>query len=143
MSETFPVLDTKIDYEKEFLDKYSKDFDFPSARWLNAFFHPSLRDHVITINEVNFPQVEAEQITSLFHHRQSDHFEEKMRNKYESSVSNFVAKRGKRQFKNIISASSDDESLSGENESSESDSDSFSDFELNKLRDFFKNLFII
>ena len=132
MSETFPVLNTKIDYEKEFLDKYSKDFDFPSARWLNAFFHPSLRDHVITINEVNFPQVEAEQITSLFHHRQSDDFEEMMRNKYESSVSNFIVKRGKRQFKNIsFSTSSEDESCSNENDSSESDSGSFSDFEFN------------
>ena len=82
MAETFPVLNTKIDYEKEFLKQYSKDFEAPSTKCLKAFFLPTLRDHVITINEISFPKFKAEQVTTLFHDRQSNGFEDKIRNKY-------------------------------------------------------------
>ena len=120
MAEAFPVLNTKTDYEKEFLKQYSKDFEAPSTKCLKAFFHPTLRDHVITINEVNFPKVKAEQVTTLFHNRQSDGFENKIRNKYIDSVSHLIVKRRKKLNQNVTFRNrSEDESFPSEPDSSE------------------------
>ena len=102
MSETFPVLNTNIDYEKEFLDKYSRRFEFPSARCLNAFFHPTLRDCVITINEIKFPKVKADQVICLFHDLQSENFENKMKNKYVDSVSHLIVIRRNKLGTNLL-----------------------------------------
>ena len=127
MSEAFPVLNTKIDYEKQFLSDYSKDIEFPSARCLNAFFHPSLKDHVITINEIKFPKIKSGQAVAMFHNRQSADFENKMRSKYEESVSHLIVKRRKKLGNNLAYRNkSEEESFPDEPDSSqweESDSD--------------------
>ena len=129
MSEAFPVLNTKIDYEKQYLSDYSKNIEFPSTRCLNAFFHPSLRDHVITINEVNFPKIKADQISAMFHNRQSADFENKMRSKYEQSVSHLIVKRRKKLGNNLAYRDkSEEESFPDEPSSSEWE-ESDSDFE--------------
>lgn len=60
---------------------------------MNAFNHPTLRDHIITINEVNFPEVEPNKVKALFHNRINDQFEYKIDQVYMEAANRFEARR--------------------------------------------------
>ena len=54
------------------------NFPRPTFSWIDAFFHPVLRDHVITINKIEIPKIKTHQVTALFHKRQASRFERKI-----------------------------------------------------------------
>ena len=81
MSHTYPVSNSNSSIKKEFLNEHSKNFEIPTARWIKAFFHPTLRDHVITINEINFPRVKSDEVIAMFHNYQAKDFKKIIKNK--------------------------------------------------------------
>jgi len=93
MEETNLLFNNKATYAKEFEAKYAKSIDLPTTKCLNAFFHPTLRDHIITVNEICFPLVESTNVKGLFHNKISDEFEDKISQHYMDAAGKFQARR--------------------------------------------------
>jgi hypothetical protein len=93
MEETKLIFNTSKDYAKEFKDTYAKSINLPTTKCLNSFFHPVLRDHIITVNEVSFPIVSTEKVKGLMHNRISSNFEYKMEHYYMDAAGKFQARR--------------------------------------------------
>lgn len=93
MSESNPVFNRRTDYSKQFKEKYAKTADLPMTKCLKVFFHPTIRDHIITVNEVNFPTVDSDKVHALFHNKIRDPFEEKIRDVYMTAAGRFEARR--------------------------------------------------
>lgn len=93
MAEQTPVFDSNLDYSKVFENEYAKKVNLPTTKCLNAFNHPTLRDHIITICEINFPFVDNTKVKALFHDRIKDQFEYKIDSHYMDAAGRFEARR--------------------------------------------------
>jgi hypothetical protein len=93
MSANHQVFDPAIDYAKQFENSYCKKTNMPSVKCLNTFFHPTLRDHVIQINEINFPNVDFTKVKALFHEKIRDNFDNEIYQHYFEAADKYEARR--------------------------------------------------
>ena len=122
MSEYFSSFDLNDNYAQKFIDKYAKKVKLPTTKLINAFFHPTLRDHIITLNQILFPETESCSVVGLIHDKIRGEFESKIQNHYMNAAEKFEAKRRVKQLKNVkiqnkkrterFKSSSSDETLS-------------------------------
>ena len=50
------VFDKNISYLDRFMDKQTRRYDFPSFSYIDAKFHPILKDHLIVLSENHIPE---------------------------------------------------------------------------------------
>ena len=101
MSECFGPFDPNTNYAKQFIEKYSKTLELPMTKLINAFFHPTLRDHIITLNEVKFPDIDWSKVKGLIPDKNRNEFEVKIKNQYMSAAEKYEAKRKVKQTRNL------------------------------------------
>ena len=101
MSEYFSSFDLSDNYAQKFIGKYAKKVKLPTTKLINAFFHPTLRDHIITLNQILFPEVESCSVAGLIHDKIRGEFESKIQNHYMNAAKKFEAKRRVKQLKNV------------------------------------------
>ena len=65
----------------------------PDFTCLKTVFHPTLKDHVITLNEIKFPKVLNSHVDTLIHNRMIDGFEEKIRRQYMEEAARMEIRR--------------------------------------------------
>lgn len=82
MARRFPVLDPNVKYADEYLKTYGRNVSIPQIDCKEAFFHPTLTDHIITINQINCDSIPPEDIQALMHDRVSGDFHSMIENTY-------------------------------------------------------------
>jgi hypothetical protein len=49
------IFDSNVSYVERFLNNQSKRIEFPSFKYLDAKFHPKLKDHIVVLSSNEFP----------------------------------------------------------------------------------------
>lgn len=64
-------------------------------------FHPTLRDHIVTLNEIKFPKIANKDVETVIHDRMTADFENKIRDFYLERAQMKEARRRKKIARHI------------------------------------------
>ncbi|CAI2364011.1 unnamed protein product [Moneuplotes crassus] len=76
------MFDKNTDYTARFIQRHSKTCQFPSSSYLSCQFHPSLKDHLVTLSKVNCPSTSKFNYSVLEPHASQDPIAEPNRREF-------------------------------------------------------------